>query len=82
MYPKSQKKVLNMFFLAGSPFSCVVDEIAGNFVTAFGTGLVGGMSGQDQTFTITARKGTLSKSIIKYFIYYIYIIRIIRIMSN
>lgn len=44
----------------GSPFSCVVDEIAGNFVTAFGTGLVGGMSGQDQTFTITARKGTLS----------------------
>jgi hypothetical protein len=44
----------------------VVDEIGGNFVTAFGAGLVGGMSGQNQTFTITARKGTLSKSIIKY----------------
>jgi hypothetical protein len=38
----------------------VVDEIGGNFVTAFGAGLVGGMSGQNQTFTITAKKGTLS----------------------
>lgn len=43
----------------GSPFSCVVDEIGGAFVTAFGTGLVGGMSGQTQTFTVTAKKGTL-----------------------
>ena len=66
MYPESQKKVLNIIFFAGSPFSCVVDEIGGNFVTAFGAGLVGGMSGQNQTFTITAKKGTLSKSIIKY----------------
>lgn len=39
----------------------MVDEIGGGYVTAFGAGLVGGMSGQNQTFTITAKKGTLSK---------------------
>ncbi|XP_063444322.1 filamin-A-like isoform X4 [Mytilus trossulus] len=49
----------------GSPFSCVVDEIGGAYVTAFGAGLVGGMSGQNQSFTITAKKGTLGDIDIK-----------------
>ncbi|XP_076455178.1 filamin-A-like isoform X2 [Babylonia areolata] len=42
----------------GSPFSCVVDKIADGFVTAFGVGLVGGNSGEEETFTVVAKKGT------------------------
>lgn len=47
---------------AGSPFSCMVDQIDGSYVTAFGAGLVGGMSGQMVSFTVTAKQGSLSKS--------------------
>ncbi|XP_012936132.1 filamin-A [Aplysia californica] len=42
----------------GSPFSCVVDKIDGSFLTAFGTGLVGGLSGDQESFTVVAKKGT------------------------
>ncbi|KAL8614771.1 hypothetical protein ACOMHN_017752 [Nucella lapillus] len=42
----------------GSPFSCVVDKINDGFVTAFGVGLVGGNSGEEETFTVVAKKGT------------------------
>ena len=45
----------------GSPFQCIVDQINGTYVTAFGSGLVGGMSGQMESFTVTAKQGTLSK---------------------
>ncbi|XP_069125189.1 filamin-A-like isoform X3 [Argopecten irradians] len=43
----------------GSPFSCLVDKVDGGYVTAFGGGLIGGMSGQMNNFTITAKAGTL-----------------------
>ena len=46
---------------AGSPFSCVVDSINGGFVTAFGVGLVGGNSGEEETFTVVAKQGTASE---------------------
>ncbi|XP_062570690.1 filamin-A-like isoform X5 [Saccostrea cucullata] len=49
----------------GSPFSCMVDQIDGSYVTAFGAGLVGGMSGQMVAFTVTAKQGTLSKLDVK-----------------
>lgn len=42
----------------GSPFSCVVDKINGSFITAFGTGLVGGLSGDQESFTVVAKQGT------------------------
>ncbi|XP_076459972.1 filamin-A-like isoform X2 [Babylonia areolata] len=42
----------------GSPFSCVVDGVNGGFVTAFGVGLVGGSSGEEETFTVVAKQGT------------------------
>uniref|UniRef100_A0A0B7AYU4 Uncharacterized protein n=1 Tax=Arion vulgaris TaxID=1028688 RepID=A0A0B7AYU4_9EUPU len=42
----------------GSPFSCVVDKIDNSFITAFGTGLVGGLSGDNERFTVVAKKGT------------------------
>lgn len=50
------------FSSPGSPFSCMVDNIDGSYVTAFGAGLVGGMSGQMVSFTVTAKQGSLSKS--------------------
>lgn len=40
----------------------MVDQIDGSYVTAFGAGLVGGMSGQMVSFTVTAKQGSLSKS--------------------
>lgn len=40
----------------------MVDNIDGSYVTAFGAGLVGGMSGQMVSFTVTAKQGSLSKS--------------------
>lgn len=40
----------------------MVDKIDGSYVTAFGAGLVGGMSGQMVSFTVTAKQGSLSKS--------------------
>lgn len=49
----------------GSPFSCMVDKIDGSYVTAFGAGLVGGMSGQMVSFTVTAKQGSLSKLDVK-----------------
>ncbi|KAK7113041.1 filamin-A-like isoform X2 [Littorina saxatilis] len=42
----------------GSPFSCVVDTVNGGLVTAFGVGLVGGNSGEEETFTVVAKSGT------------------------
>ncbi|XP_059167482.1 filamin-A-like, partial [Physella acuta] len=42
----------------GSPFSCVVDKIDNSFITAFGTGLVGGLSGDTVSFTVVAKQGT------------------------
>lgn len=48
-------------FFAGSPFSCVVDSVNGGFVTAFGVGLVGGSSGEEETFTVVAKQGTASE---------------------
>lgn len=39
----------------------MVDQIDGSYVTAFGAGLVGGMSGQMVSFTVTAKQGSLSK---------------------
>ncbi|BFZ03233.1 hypothetical protein BsWGS_06272 [Bradybaena similaris] len=42
----------------GSPFSCVVDKIDNSYITAFGTGLVGGQSGADESFTVVAKSGT------------------------
>ena len=45
----------------GSPFSCVVDNVGDSYVTAFGVGLVGGNSGEEETFTVVAKKGTASE---------------------
>ncbi|XP_025077978.1 filamin-A-like isoform X3 [Pomacea canaliculata] len=42
----------------GSPFSCVVDSLPDGFVTAFGVGLVGGNSGEEESFTVVAKQGT------------------------
>jgi len=42
----------------GSPFSCSVDKVNGSFVTVFGSGLVGGLSGQEENFTVVAKSGT------------------------
>ncbi|KAL8592277.1 hypothetical protein ACOMHN_036911 [Nucella lapillus] len=42
----------------GSPFSCVVDQVNGGMVTAFGVGLVGGNSGEEEAFTVVAQQGT------------------------
>lgn len=42
----------------GSPFTCLVDTIDGGFVTAFGNGLVGGNSGEEENFTVVAKQGT------------------------
>lgn len=46
-------------------------------MSVFGTGLVGGMSGENETFTVVAKSGTLSKLTlpcnhrnIDYFTYY------------
>lgn len=47
--------------VSGSPFSCVVDKIDNSYITAFGTGLVGGQSGADESFTVVAKAGTASK---------------------
>ncbi|GFS01516.1 filamin-A [Elysia marginata] len=44
--------------MQGSPFSCVVDKINGSFITAFGAGLVGGLSGDQESFTVVAKQGT------------------------
>lgn len=44
--------------IRGSPFSCVVDSVGGGFVTAFGVGLVGGSSGEEEAFTVVAKQGT------------------------
>ncbi|XP_052761429.1 filamin-A-like isoform X2 [Mya arenaria] len=44
----------------GSPFQCLVDSIAGGFVSVFGSGLVGGMSGENESFTVVAKHGTLN----------------------
>ncbi|KAK7498578.1 hypothetical protein BaRGS_00010238 [Batillaria attramentaria] len=41
-----------------SPFTCLVDSVPGGFVTAFGNGLVGGLSGEEETFTVVAKQGT------------------------
>lgn len=49
------------FLVAGSPFSCVVDSLPDGFVTAFGVGLVGGNSGEEESFTVVAKQGTASK---------------------
>lgn len=43
----------------GSPFSCIVDQVDNGYVTAFGAGLLGGMSGQMAHFTLVAKAGTL-----------------------
>uniref|UniRef100_A0A0B7A146 Filamin n=1 Tax=Arion vulgaris TaxID=1028688 RepID=A0A0B7A146_9EUPU len=42
----------------GSPFSCVVDKIDNSYITAFGSGLVGGISGDSESFTVVAKTGT------------------------
>ncbi|XP_055876740.1 filamin-A-like isoform X2 [Biomphalaria glabrata] len=42
----------------GSPFACVVDKIENSFITAFGAGLVGGLSGDSVGFTVVAKRGT------------------------
>lgn len=44
----------------GSPFQCLVDSVAGGYVSVFGSGLVGGMSGENETFTVVAKAGTLN----------------------
>ena len=39
----------------------MVDSVNGGFVTAFGVGLVGGNSGEEETFTVVAKQGTASE---------------------
>ncbi|KAH9502532.1 hypothetical protein Btru_068909 [Bulinus truncatus] len=48
-----------------SPFSCVVDKIDNSFITAFGAGLVGGLSGDTESFTVVAKKGTAKEIEVK-----------------
>lgn len=43
----------------GSPFQCLVDEVDGGYLSVFGPGLVGGMSGETETFSVVAKSGTL-----------------------
>lgn len=54
-------QILVMF--SGSPFQCLVDSCDGGFVSVYGTGLVGGMSGEEESFTV------VSKSQSKYHMY-------------
>ncbi|XP_053387060.1 filamin-A-like isoform X2 [Mercenaria mercenaria] len=42
----------------GSPFQCLVDSIGDGFVSVYGTGLVGGMSGETESFTVVSKSGT------------------------
>ncbi|XP_052265611.1 filamin-A-like isoform X1 [Dreissena polymorpha] len=44
----------------GSPFQCLVDSIDSGYVSIFGSGLVGGMSGENESFTVVAKHGTLN----------------------
>jgi len=45
----------------GSPFQCLVDQVDGGYVSVFGPGLVGGMCGQNESFTVVAKRGALRK---------------------
>lgn len=42
----------------GSPFQCLVDSVDGGFVSVYGAGLVGGMSGESESFTVVTKAGT------------------------
>lgn len=44
----------------GSPFQCLVDSVDGGYISVFGPGLVGGLSGQTESFTVVAKSGNLS----------------------
>jgi hypothetical protein len=61
---------------AGSPFSCVVDKLKDGFVTAFGVGLVGGLSGEEEQFTVVAKQGTASECRVACFV----IVEIVKII--
>ena len=50
-----------VIYITGSPFQCLVDNVDGGYISVFGPGLVGGLSGQTETFTVVAKSGNLSK---------------------
>ena len=52
---------LFIYLFTGSPFQCLVDSVDGGYISVFGPGLVGGLSGQTESFTVVAKSGNLSK---------------------